>query len=603
MKKIICTCLLWFSFATFGANLSKIDFQQKNDLSYLNFNFDNSDFKINKFKIVKDKQVVIDIDNASSTERVLRAFDTSEFSGSVVFVSAFKQPSKNNQVRVIVQLRDNVRSRIVTAGKSASVVFENRYGAFASTSSKDDSQSTLAADQADQKKESRILKPKSTSLEDILENLTLSGQKKYVGNKITLNVKNMKVNDILDLISNASGFNIIITEDVVRLPPLSLNLINVPWDQALDTVLSINKLIAEKNGVILTIKTLEQATEERKNERDANQIKAVAEPLVTKILPISYSKAKDLTTILKDYVTKDRGKIVSDERTNNLIITDTLENTEKIAKIVKILDRQTPQVLIESKIVEVNEGYQKQIGLQSGLNFGYDPIGTIPTSTELTGTASNTAISGPGLSFSSAPSAGDSARNLLGLSISRFGRLFNLDFQLQLLESESKGKIIASPRVVAKNNVKAEIVSTQTTSFEEREGTGDDATVTFKETQAELSLAVTPQVSNDGAIDLTVELSKEQFGTAPAAGAPPDKAKREVKTNVLVENGSTIVLGGLYSYEKLETHSGVPYLKDMPIVGWLFRTPYNPQVSKTELVIFMTPRVINQDRAGLTSSL
>ncbi|MFG1514587.1 type II and III secretion system protein, partial [Halobacteriovorax sp. ZH3_bin.1] len=123
------------------------------------------------------------------------------------------------------------------------------------------------------------------------------------------------------------------------------------------------------------------------------------------------------------------------------------------------------------------------------------------------------------------------------------------------------------------------------------------------ETTAELSLAVTPQVANDGAIDLIVELSKEQFGTSPAAGAPPDKTKRQVKTNVLVENGSTIVLGGLYSYSKLESHSGVPYLKDVPIVGWLFRTPYNPQVSKTELVIFITPRVINQERAGLTSSL
>ncbi|AYF43176.1 type IV pilus secretin PilQ [Halobacteriovorax sp. BALOs_7] len=601
MKKIIYVIVVLFSFAAFGANLNMIDFQQKNDLSYLNFNFDNSDFKIKKFQIVKDKQVVIDIENAVSTDRVLRAFDTSEFSGSVVFVSAFKQPGNKKQIRVIVQLRDNVRSKTQTSGNTASVIFENRYGAFASTSTEDNSVARLEDDKENES--AKVLKPKSTSLEDILENLTLSGQKKYVGNKITLNVKDMKVNDILDLIADASGFNIIMTNEVAELHPLSLNLVNVPWDQALDTVLSINKLVAEKNGAILTIKTLAQATEERRKERDANQVKAVAEPLVTKVLPISYSKAKDLTALLKDYVTVNRGSIIADDRTNNLIINDTLEVTEKIAKIVSLLDRQTPQVLIESKIVEVNEGYQKQIGLQNGLNFGYDPVGQIPPTTELTGTPSTTAISGPGLSFSSAPAAGENARNLLGLSISRFGRLFNLDFQLQLLESESKGKIIATPRVVAKNNVKAEIISTDTTSFEERQGTGEDVVITFKETSVELSLAVTPQVSNDGAIDLTVELSKEQFGTAPAAGAPPDKAKREVKTNVLVENGSTIVLGGLYSYSKLETHSGVPYLKDMPIVGWLFRTPYNPQVSKTELVIFMTPRIINQDRAGLTSSL
>lgn len=600
MKNLIYVLAIGFSFIVSGANLTKIDFQQRDNLSYLNFNFDKNDFKIKKFQVVKDKQIIIDISNVDSTERVLRAFDTSEFSGSVVFVSAFKSPGKKSGVRVIAQLRDNVRSKTQISGNSASIIFENRYGAFASSASESDS---LAAEDDKDIKKSNILKPKSNNLEDILENLTLSGQKKYVGNKITLNVKDMKVNDILDLIADASGFNIIMTDEVSQLKPLSLNLVNVPWDQALDTVLSINKLVAEKNGAILTIKTLVQATEERVKEREATRVKEIAEPVVTKVLPISYSKAKNLMSLLKEYSTDGRGSIIADERTNNLIITDTLEVTEKISKIVNILDRQTPQVLIESKIVEVNEGYQKQIGLQNGLNFGYDPVGRVPTTTELTGTPSNTSISGPGLSFSSAPSAGEGARNLLGVSISRFGRLFNLDFQLQLLESESKGKIIASPRVVAKHNQKAELVSTDTTSFEERLGVGVDATVTFKETSAVLSLAVTPQISNDGAIDLIVELSKEQFGTAPSAGAPPNKTKREVKTNVLVENGSTIVLGGLYNYSKIETHSGVPYLKDIPIVGWLFRTPYNPSISKTELVIFITPRVINQERAGITSSL
>ncbi len=601
MKKLIYIFVALFTTMTFATNLVEVDFQQKDELSYLNFNFDNTKYEIKKFQVVKDKQVIIDITGATSTQRVLRAFDTSEFSGSVVFVSAFKSPKNPNQIRVVVQLRDNVRSRLQTAGKVSSVIFENRFGAFASNSEED--RVVTKEEVKPSRKQSRVLKPKSKNLEDILENLTLSGQKKYVGDKITLNVKDMKINDILDLIADASGFNIIITDEVTKLNPLSLNLINTPWDQALDTILSINKLVAEKNGAILTVKTLAQATEEKRSEQEATQIKSVAEPLVTKVLPISYSKAKSLTTLLVGYSTKDRGTIIADERTNNLIINDTLEVTEKISKIVEILDRQTPQVLIESKIVEVNEGYQKQIGLQNGLNFGYDPIGTIPSSTAIVGEASTTSISGPGLSFSSAPTAGTNASNLLGVSISRFGRLFNLDFQLQLLESESKGKVIASPRVVTKHNIKAELISEETTSFEEREGSGEDATITYKETSAVLSLAVTPQVSNDGAIDLTVELSKEQFGVVPAPGAPPNKTKREVKTNVLVENGSTIVLGGLYSYSKLESHSGVPYLKDIPIVGWLFRTPYNPVISKTELVIFITPRVINQERAGLTTSL
>jgi type IV pilus assembly protein PilQ len=601
-KGILIIALFLLSATTFANNLLAINFQQKDEVSYLDFLFDQEGIDVKRFHVVDDKQIIVDIKGAEATDRVMRAFDTSEFSGSVVFVSAYKKPGGDNEIRVVLQLRDNVRSKIEAIGKRVVLKVENRFGVF-------NKRDLKQSDELKKKKEvrksiSKLNIPKSESVEDILENITLSGKKKYIGKKITLNVKNMPVSTVIEMVADASGFNIIQSSDISKLKSMSLSLINIPWDQVLDTVLQLNDLVAEKNGSILTIKTLEQATKERKAKEAASAIKVKAEPVVTKIFPVSYAKAKDLTDIFKDYTTSGRGAISIDERTNSIIVKDTQGTIEKIGKILSLLDTQTPQVLIQSKIVEVFEDYAREVGLTSGVNFGYDPVGTQAGTPSIIGnTPSATENGGPGFSFSTAPSTGDNARSLFGLTIGRFGRLFNLNFQLQLLESEAKGKIIASPRVVTKHNQKAKIVSKDETSYVEREGTGEDATVTFKVKEATLQLEVTPLVTNDGAIDLLIDLKKEQFGNRPSADAPPNLQTREVKTSVLVDNGSTIVLGGLYNYEKRESHSGVPFLKDVPLIGWLFRTPYNPSTTKQELVIFITPRIVNQEKAGLVNSI
>ncbi|MDD0854598.1 type IV pilus secretin PilQ [Halobacteriovorax sp. GB3] len=572
----------------FSAQLEKIDFAQKGEISQLELIFDSNNVEAKKFQDSEFKQIIIDIKNSTATDKILRGFDTSEFSGGVVYVSAYKKPDNPKDIRLVLQLRDNVRSLLKRKPNRIVLEIENRFGAF--------SENTISSGQSFEEKvaetleeDSKVLIPKSGAVEDILENLTLSGRKKYIGKRITINVQNLKIAEILKMIADASGFNIILTESVERLPPLSLNLVNVPWDQALDTVLGLGRLVAKKNGAILMVTTFDEAAKEQEKEIAAKRIKVRDEPLVTKIFPISYSDTKSLTDIVKPYLTPQRGTLSVDDRTNSMIVKDTVENIEKIKKIIEILDTQTPQVLIESKIVEVTEGYKKEIGLVEGLNFGYDPI----TST------ADASDSGPGFSLSSAPSTGDGARDLFGLSITRFGRLLNLNFRLQLMENESKGKVVASPKVIAQNKKKATIQTVDTTSYSQQTGNGDDAVTSFQQIDATLNLAVTPQVTNEGSIALDIELSKEQFGTRPSNLAPPDKQARTVNTSVLVDNGSTIVLGGVYNYEKRETHSGVPFLKDIPLIGWFFRTPSGPEISKNELIIFMTPRVINQEEAGL----
>jgi type IV pilus assembly protein PilQ len=171
------------------------------------------------------------------------------------------------------------------------------------------------------------------------------------------------------------------------------------------------------------------------------------------------------------------------------------------------------------------------------------------------------------------------------------------------MESESKGKIISSPKVITKNNVEASINQTETSYYKTVTSSsasgGTTATDDYKSQDTTLELSVTPKITNEGSISMVVAIKKDSIGASVSVGAPSDLTKRSVKTEVLVDNGGTVVIGGIYSYQTSENHSGIPFLKDIPLVGWFFRTMYNPATLKKELIIFLTPRIINQEEAGL----
>jgi type IV pilus assembly protein PilQ len=586
------TSLLFISLSASGAELKAISFSQKGEVSELELLVDANDIKASKFQIKEDKQIIVDLENTIAIDKVLKSFDPSEFSGAIVFIKAYKKPKSEKDIRIAIQLRDNVRSLLVKRPNKIVLQVENRFGVF--------SQNKVEENQSYKEKVANtpatdVLKiniPKSDSIEDILENIILSGRKKYIGRKISLNLKNIKPEDVLKMIAETSGFNIVMADDVKKLESISLNMNDVPWDQALDTVLDMSKLIARKNGMILIVQTHEMFTRELENLKKAKEATKEQEPLVTKVFPISFANSDDLTKILSEYSTEKKGKIAKDVRTNSLIVKDTAEVIDRMKKIVELLDTQTPQVLIESKIVEISERYSKSIGLDNGFNWGYDPFST-PSASSNAGS----------FSFSTASTAGGS--NLFGLSITKFNRLTGLDFKLSLMESEAKGKIISSPKIVTKNNVAASITQEEVLQYQDTiapttttTGTSQSG-ATFKAQSANISLKVTPLVTNDGSISMDLAIQKDSFLPSTALGAARDIVKRTITTQVLVDNGSTIVLGGIYSYTHDENHQGIPFLKDIPLVGWLFRTKYNPSTSKKELIIFITPRIINQEEAGL----
>lgn len=589
IKGFLTIYLLVASLATaYSQEIKSVNFVQEGEVSKLIIETDQDNTLAERFHVSEDKQIILDLKNVKADPKQLRGIDTSEFPGSTVFISGYKKPGTKGDVRFAVQLRDNVRSILENKGKNVILNIENRFGVF--------SQNKLrGAENQKGLQDEKIADvvglnvPKSNSVQDILENLSLSGPKKYIGKRISINVKDISVPDLLNMIADTSGFNIIIDQAVNAAPPLSLTLTNVPWDQALDTVLTLSKLVAQKNANILIIKTLTVANKEREEELASKKLKEDLEPVVTRVFLINYATLVDIQNIVKDYVTKDRGAIQMDARTNSLIVKDTLDSIERIKKIIETLDTQTPQILIEAKIVEASEGYRKRVGLNRGITFGYDPFRGGASTSE-----------GPGFQFSTAPNA--ELSTVVGVTIGIYKRLWGLDFNLQLAETESKARVISSPRIVTQNKKQARITSSDTTPYRVLQQTGPNLPPlpSFSNAEATLSLDVTPQVTNDGAISLTVAIAKSSFGDRPNVDAPPNSSRKNINTNVLVDNGSTVVIGGLYQTGSNEAVSGIPFLKDLPLVGWIFRSPNNIETSKKELIVFLTPRIMNQEEAGLS---
>ena len=584
-----------------SSNLKSIDFRQEDEASLLEITFDKNNMQSKRHHVFDDKQIILDIKNVNATEKVLRDFDTSEFLGSVVYVSAYKNPKNKNDVRIALQLRENVRSNLIQEKNKIILKVENRFGVF--NEDGDNLSKLYAYPEEKSEKGEKLHIPKSDSLEDILHNLTFSGKKKYVGKKITLKVNNVTVVDILRMIAEISGFNVITSATVPRGATLSINLVNAPWDQVLDIVLRLNKLVAKKNGTILMIQTMAEATKEAREELENKKLALGLEPLITKIFPVSYAKIGDLQKIIKDYLTPKRGSAALDQRTNSVIVKDTEEKLERVRKIIETLDTQTPQVLIESKIVEFIQSHVKELGLRSGVNFGYDPIG-VPGDSERAivgegGSAGGEGIDGgPGFAFSTMAGTGD---NIIGLTIGRLGRLFNLNFQLQLFESESKAKIISNPKVVTQNNSKASFNTTEDDYYAvtTQDPEGGPATRTFAQQQATVSLDVTPQITNEGSIVLQISLKRDDFADRVIVGGPRRILSNTINTNVLVDDGSTIVLGGIFVKRSQNATAGIPILKDIPFLGWLFKSAYNPTSSKRELMIFLTPKILNERTKGI----
>lgn len=413
----------------------------------------------------------------------------------------------------------------------------------------------------------------------------------YSGEKLTLNFQAVEVRALLQVIADFTGLNIIASDTVGG--NLTLRLKDVPWDQALDIILQSKGLSKRKNGNVVLIAPSDELATKEKLELEAKQQIIELEPLRTESFVISYAKASDIQTLLSGGTQKilsKRGSATTDARTNTLFVQDVPSRLEEVRRLISQLDVPVRQVLIEARIVIADDKYGRELGARFGTGSGFTSSGRnvgIGANLGTTRGIANGGIPSGDLNVN-LPVAG--AAGSLAMTILNLGNGNIVNLELSALESENRGKVVSSPRIMTADKKKAIITQGTEIPYLTQAASGG-STISFK--QAILSLDVTPQITPDDKIIMDLEIKKDAVGAilTGGTGGVPSIDTRTLKTQILVDNGDTAVLGGIYEQVSRTDTTKVPLLGDIPFIGNLFKTT-KKQEDKTELLIFITPRII-----------
>ena len=433
--------------------------------------------------------------------------------------------------------------------------------------------------------------------------------KTYEGTKVTFNFQDIPVRSVLQLIADVSDLNIVVADSVGG--NLTLRLTNVPWDQALDIVMDARNLDKRHNGNVIWIApTAEIAAREQQLLQAAND-RRILEPLQTVLIPISYAKATELASLIiassnsvdTEYgLLSERGSVTTDERTNTLLITDTPEKIVEIQKLITALDYAVRQVQIESRIVIANSDFAHELGVRFGVTYLHDGsnVGVIAAdgaAADIVNPRINPRDDGlydipsyPNRYQVNMPASAQAAT--LGMSFLSGDWL--LDLELSALESEGEGEVISTPRVVTANQAEAFIQQGVEIPYQQASSSGA-TNVQYKE--AVLELKVTPLITPDNRVQLDLAIKQDTVGEifqGELGAEIPSIDTRELNTTVLVANGDTVVLGGIFQDERKSNEDKVPWLGDIPGLGYLFRTRSNA-TKKRELLIFVTPSIVEDN--------
>lgn len=416
----------------------------------------------------------------------------------------------------------------------------------------------------------------------------------YVGKPISLNFQSISLRAVLQIIAEFTGINIVASDAVQG--NITLNLEQVPWDQALDIILQSKGLAMRKSGNVIYVAPQTEIANQEKTALEAKAQQLELEPLVVSYLRINYAKAGSIAKLLQDKknsILSKRGRISFDERTNTLLIKDTPENLDQIKTLLAKLDIPVEQVLIEAQIVEMDKNALSEFGVAQRADSSGNAINTVSAG-NMAGTHSASTLGVAGAlnnPISGTPSG------VLSLAFHELPVGFMLDLELQALESEGEAKVISSPRLVVSNKQEAYIEQGSQVPYLSATASGANQ-VQFK--KAVLSLRVTPQITPNHKVMLDLKVNKDKISNLSIkAGDTPVIDTREVKTQVIVNDGQTLVLGGIYEKTKENTVQRVPFLGSLPVIGWLFKNHYQNGVA-SEMLIFITPRIIHaSDKAEI----
>lgn len=528
---------------------------------------------------VSPPQLVLTFKDSTVADVARQTFDPSAELPNSPLVQISSYPHSDLDARVVLDFKTKVQYKIDANDRKITIRVPL---------------STERAAVAIQRERAPDLKP--ADLDPLTTIMSAETDQKFTGSPITLKLKDADVHEVLRLISDASGFNIVIHPQVNG--RLTLSLEQVPWDQALDVVLTTLRLAAERKDSVLRVMPRDQLINEKQAEIDAKRIVAQAAPRITRIFPVSYAELGPLQSLLTTFANSQStaaggtpATILTNVNTQSLIVRDTAEGVERIKKMIQLLDVQTPQVIIEAKVIDALESFSKTIGGRLSMSLTSDNRNQI----SINGGVPPAGAGGGGGAGGGAGGAGGGAAGTTGNSNSfRFGigNTATLDALLAFSETQNTAKVVSSPRVMVLSGRRAQITqgSNIVNSVSTVTPTGTQITQNF--IPYNTSLGVTPRVTNDGSVFLNLNLTRDTVETISGTSVT---APRSINTEVIVESGNTLVLGGVHSMDETANEGGFPILRKMPIIGWLFGEA-GGNTKKTELVFFVTPRIVNQER-------
>ncbi len=525
-----------------------------------------------------------------------RPLITTRFDSAVDRVTPVQTPGLKDTVDFIIELREQVPYRAdrdnnrLTLHFDRSTVAPRPFAAADLPSWKEVLQESIAQLTPEDLPVSPELTPvtEDTALRSLYD--AYFGEPEYTGEKVALDFHETNIKNVFRILQPISGKNYAIDPDVEGTVSISMER-PVPWDQVLDLILTMNGLGKIEQGDIIRIARLqtmreeEQARQERVRDLQRKQEDQRAlEPLVTEYIPISYANAQaEILPHIRDIITADRGKVSVDARNNQIIITDVRGNIQKAREIISHIDKVTPQVIIEARIVEVSTDFSREIGTNwsarradassaLGGDYGFNVAMNHPVP----------ATSGVSFNFERLRLPGETVLNA----------------QLNAMEEQGEGKIVSSPKIVTMDNKTALITQGFEYPYRVRGEAGADPTTEFKD--IDLRLEVTPQVTPDDRISMQLHITKDDIDRILPTGEP-SLTTNEARTELLVDDGSTIVIGGIRKEQESFTEEGFPILQHIPILGWMFKSRTTAH-EKRELLIFLTPRIVKLEQRELVSN-
>nr|WP_051555170.1 type IV pilus secretin PilQ [Legionella fairfieldensis] len=412
--------------------------------------------------------------------------------------------------------------------------------------------------------------------------------------RISLNFQDIKIRAVLQILAEFTGINLVVSDTVTG--NITIRLDDVPWEQALDIILTTQSLSKRNIGNVTLIAPADEIINHEKKEFNIQLNKGNLTPLSSVLLQINYARASDIAMLLNAQnagFLSSRGRLSVDTRTNTIWVQDTDTSLKKIKKLIKQLDVPVKQVLIEAHIVNVSKDFTRDLGVRFGISNLNHLGGRLRGANRLNTEAPDTVPLADrlNLDLAAAPLSGSPAS--IGIALAKLGNGILLDLELSALESEGKGEIISSPKLITTNQQEAIIESGEEIPYQEATASGATA-IAFK--KAVLSLKVTPQITPDNKILMDLHINQDIPSVKVFNGVPAILTK-EIQTGVLVNNGQTIVLGGIYKQDKHHAINRVPFLGNLPIVRNLFRN-HSTMIRNEELLIFITPRIITNNLSG-----